>query len=91
MPSIRGAVRGLRKLVVNQLKSYILFSIGLYIGEWVRQKALMKLHKHRHREGEREASSLQDHGRTFAVVTTAALPWRTGEHSWTGVMLSLEV
>lgn len=71
-------MRGVRKLIVNQLKSYILFSVGLYLGELVRHTAMKLFHRHKHHEGERRASSLKDHGRTFAVVTTAAMPWRTG-------------
>jgi hypothetical protein len=78
MPSIGGALRGLRKLLLQQLKTYVLFSVGVAIGEWVRHGGMNLLHRHKHRQGERRASSLQDHGRTFAVVTTAALPWRTG-------------
>jgi hypothetical protein len=82
MRIIGGAVRGVRKLVVNQLKSYILFSVGLYLGELVRHTAMKLFHRHKHHEGERRASSLNDHGRTFAVVTTAAMPWRTGGLAW---------
>jgi hypothetical protein len=78
MRIIGRAVRGVRKLIVNQLKSYILFSVGLYLGELVRHAAMKLLHRHKHHEGEHRASSLKDHGRTFAVVTTAAMPWRTG-------------
>lgn len=79
MPSIRGAVRGIRKLLLNQLKSYILFSVGVAVGEWIRHHGMKLLHRHKHQEGEHRSSSLKDHGRTFSVVTTAALPWRTGD------------
>jgi hypothetical protein len=78
MPSIGGAVRGVRKLLLKQLKSYILFTVGVAIGEWVRHAGMKLLHRNKHHEGQRRASSLKDHGRTFAVVTTAAMPWRTG-------------
>lgn len=78
MPSIGGVLRGIRKLLVQQVKTYLLFSVGVAIGEWVRHGGMKLLHRHKHGEGERKASSLKEHGRTFAVVTTAALPWRTG-------------
>lgn len=78
MPSLKGAFRRVRKLLISQAKFYILYSVGLFIGEWVRHKG-MKLFHHKHKHaGERQVSSLEAPGRTFAVVTTAALPWRTG-------------
>lgn len=78
MPSVRGAARGVRKLLLNQLKSYILFSVGVAVGEWIRHHGMKLLHRHKRQEGEQRSSSLKEPGRTFAVVTTAALPWRTG-------------
>lgn len=78
MPSIGGAVRGIRNQLKSYIKSYILFSVGLAVGEWIRHHGMRLLHRHKHHEGEHRASSLKDKGRTFAVVTTAAMPWRTG-------------
>eukprot|EP00878_Enallax_costatus_P018725 GHUV01019729.1.p1 GENE.GHUV01019729.1~~GHUV01019729.1.p1 ORF type:complete len:327 (+),score=66.40 GHUV01019729.1:368-1348(+) len=71
-----------RKDIVEHIKQSILsslaFSIGIWLGEWLQKRlSRRKMHRH-HKKRDRKPSSLKAPGRSFAVVTTAALPWRTG-------------
>ncbi len=51
------------------------FSVGAFVGAYLRQLGLRRQAKRESRHG----SSLATHGRTISIVTTAALPWRTGK------------
>lgn len=57
------------------LSTAVAFGAGILVGEYMRQSRIdHKASKH--------ASSLRTHGRTVSIVTTAALPWRTGRQLW---------
>eukprot|EP00882_Tetradesmus_deserticola_P026687 GHRQ01029466.1.p2 GENE.GHRQ01029466.1~~GHRQ01029466.1.p2 ORF type:complete len:128 (+),score=28.87 GHRQ01029466.1:131-514(+) len=66
----------LRALIVSSLVSTVAYKLGLALGDGVRSCIMHLLH--RQRKEKKPASSLKAPGRTFVVVTTAALPWRTG-------------
>eukprot|EP00879_Flechtneria_rotunda_P025238 GHRR01026809.1.p1 GENE.GHRR01026809.1~~GHRR01026809.1.p1 ORF type:complete len:472 (+),score=154.55 GHRR01026809.1:87-1502(+) len=69
-------IKALQLAAQRYLVSSLLFSIGIVVGEWVQRERSrrMRLKGNKHKP----ASLLKAHGRTFSVVTTAALPWRTG-------------
>ena len=56
------------------LNAVFAFGLGFFFGEMARHMHLVQ----RRRRGRRAASSLRAPNRSIAVVTTAALPWRTG-------------
>jgi hypothetical protein len=56
------------------LNAVFAFGLGFFFGEMARHMHLVQ----RRRCGRRAASSLRAPNRSIAVVTTAALPWRTG-------------
>lgn len=66
------------------LRHWLLSSLAFSVGKWLGTAVVGRARRgrsmlHRHKHDNREASSLAAPGRAFAVVTTAALPWRTGE------------
>jgi hypothetical protein len=66
--------------------SWVIYNLGLFLGSrvrvWRKNRKLRKM-------GVRTApSSLNKPGRSFAIVTTAALPWRTGGRQAPGAVRS---
>lgn len=72
--------------LVQALNSGFVFALGLFAGQFLRRgntRGRSVSTRASKRAGPLPpASSLATPGRTLSVVTTAALPWRTGECGW---------
>ena len=66
--------------------SWVIYNLGLFLGSkfraWRKKKDARKMGV------KKEPSSLNAPGRSFAIVTTAALPWRTGMRRYHGPVMS---